>query len=239
MARKQTTPDPLIRSQTSATWLASGVAVVALLVSIFSLYEARQARVAATRDELSISLHRPTGGTTISITKRPGSIKAGAVVAPWSMLLSNVGSSTVSVTGYEVTQIAGSNDWVSYSDIDSGITSAEKDEPVSLPLALEAGRSVRLNLHIGLNPGPRAYDILSEAMVGKTTSMATGQAELLLAAKSIDIFDNPVKPMHADGTVSGYSIDNWKNEQVFLVKLTTSRGAVTSEPAYWYGRPRQ
>ena len=239
MARKKITPDPLVRSQNKATWLASGVAVLALIVSVFSLYETRMARVAATRDEISFSLHRPSGDATISITKKPGSNEVGAIVAPWSMLLSNVGSSTVSVTSYEVTQIAGANDWISYADIDSGMTTTEGNEAVSFPLTLEAGRSIRMNLNIGLNPGLRAYGVLSGTVVGQTSSMGIWKAELLLAAKSIDIFDNPVKPFYSDGAVSGYLIESRLKEQVFLVKVTTSRGVVTSELAYWYGHPDQ
>lgn len=65
------------------------------------------------------------------------------------------------------------------------------------------------------------------------------KAELSLSGKSIDIYDNPVKPYLDNGTVVGWQIENWKNEQVFLVKVTTSRGAVTGELAFWYDRQRQ
>lgn len=239
MARKQPIPDPLVRSQTIATWLASGVAVVALVVSLFSLYEARQARISATRDDLSARVRRPAGDATISVTKKSPTLKAGSVVVPWNLLLSNVGNSTISVTSYEVTQIVGSDKYVSYSGLDNGLSAAETNEPIALPFSLEAGRSVRLNLNIGLNPGPSAYEHLTSLMVGATASMSIGKAELSLAGKSIDIFDNPAKPMISDGTVMGWEIENWKNEQVFLIKLVTSRGAVTSELAFWYDRPRQ
>jgi hypothetical protein len=239
MARKATITDPLVHSQTRATWLASGVAVAALLISILSLYEARQARISTTKDDLSVRLHRQGGDTPISIVKRPSVVRAGTVVVPWSLLLSNVGSGTISVTGYEVTQIARSNETVSYSGLDSGLTAAETGEPVSLPLALEAGRSVRLNLNIGINPGQRAYEHLTESIVGSSATISLGKAELSLAGKAIDIYDNPVKPYIDNGMVVGFQIEDWKNEQVFLVKLTTSRGAVTGELAFWYDRPRQ
>ena len=239
MARKAPIADPLVRSQTRATWLASGVAVAALLISFLSLYEARQARVSATRDDLSVRLHRQGGDTPISIVKRPPAVKAGTVVVPWSLLLSNVGSGTISVTGYEVTQVVRSNETVSYSGLDSGLTAAETGEQIALPLALEAGKSIRLNLNIGINPGQRAYEELTALIVGSSATISLRKVELALAGKAIDIYDNPVKPYLDNGKVVGWQIENWKNEQVFLVKVTTSRGAVTGELAFWYDRQRQ
>ena len=153
--------------------------------------------------------------------------------------MSNVGSGTISITGYEVTQVVRSNDIVSYSGLDSGLTTAETGEPVALPLAIEAGRSVRLNLNIGIQPGQRAYEHLTESIAGSRASISLGKAELSLAGKSIDIYDNAVKPMFDNGKVVGWEIGDWKNEQVFLIKVTTSRGAVTGELAFWYERQRQ
>lgn len=239
MARKAPNTDPIVRSQTRAAWLASGVAVVALLVSMLSLHEARQARISTTKDDLSVRVRRQGGDTPISIVKRSPVTRAGTIVVPWSLLVSNVGSGKISITGYEVTQVARANEIVSYSGLDSGLTVAETGEPVVLPISLEAGRSVRLNLNIGINPGQRAYERLTESIVGSRATTTVGEAELSLAGKEIDIYDNAVKPYIDNGKVVGFEIANWKNEQVFLVKLTTSRGAVTGELAFWYDRERQ
>ena len=153
--------------------------------------------------------------------------------------MSNVGSGTISVTGYEVTQVVRSNEIVSYSGLDGGLTTAETGEPVALPLALEAGKSVRLNLNIGINPGQRAYEELTDQLVGSRATISLNKAELTLAGKAIDMYDNRVKPYIDNGKVVGWEIENWKNEQIFLVKVTTSRGAVTGELAFWYDRQRQ
>jgi hypothetical protein len=239
MARKPPAPDPLVRSQTRATWLASGVAVAALVVSLFSLYEARQTRIAATKDELSVRLRREGGDVPISIVKRSTPLRAGTVVVPWDMLISNVGSGTISITGYEVTQVVRSNEAVSYSGLDSGLSVPESGERVALPIALEAGKSIRLNLSIGITPGPRAYEYLTSSMTGSRMTTTLSKAEFSLAAKEIDIYDNPVKPYVDGARVVGWQIENWRNEQVFLVKISTSRGVITGELAFWYDRPRQ
>ena len=169
-------------SQTRATWFASVAAAVAIVISLFSPYESHEARVAALRDELIVRARRPSGDTQITILKVAGSMRLGAVRAPWDVLISNTGTSTVSIIGYEVGQLADKGE-SRYSGLDSGLLSPESGHVVGLPIALDAGKSVRFMLVIGQIPGDRAYKILLAAAGDREANLPLHAAEKVLTKK--------------------------------------------------------
>lgn len=144
-----------VASQTWVTWLASLVAFVALIVSLISLYEAHEARVSTVRDEMLLRANRPMGDQPVSIKKTAGAVRFGSVAVTWDLMVSNTGNSTISITGYEVSQIAGSKGQLMYSGLDRGLFSSESNQPLALPIVLEAGKSIRLLAVVGLNPGKK------------------------------------------------------------------------------------
>jgi hypothetical protein len=223
-------------SQTWATWIASVTAVFAFVISLFSLYESHEARVAALRDELIVRARRPMGDTLISIHKVNGSLKLGVIRAPWDVLISNTGSSTVSITGYEVLElrsnlgkVEGQLGEVSYSSLDRGLLSPESGQVVGLPLTLEAGKSVHLLLLLGLIPGDKAYKVLLTAIGDREASLPLLTAEKLLAKSGIDMYDNPVTLLP-----SGWRVEKQGKEQIFLLKFRTARGTEIREITSWY-----
>ena len=122
MSRKTSTNKAMTRSLTRATWVASIVALVALIVSVFSLHEARQARLATTRDEILVRLQRLRGDHPLIVLRKTSALKLGAVVAPWSVLISNIGNSTVSITSYEINQVKSDNAIARTSGSDSEVS---------------------------------------------------------------------------------------------------------------------
>ena len=221
-------------SQTRATWIATVAAVVAIVISLFSLYESHEARVAAFRDELIIRARRPMGDTQISILNTRGPLAFGAVRVPWEVLISNTGTSTVSITGYNVRQIQGKSGEVDYSGLDKGLVSPDSGEVVGLPISLEAGKSVRLLLVIGLNPGAKAHKVLLAAAGDREARLPLYAAEKLLAKSGIDIYDNPVTVLGSGDEFNGWSVDKQGKEQVFLLTFRTARGGEVSEVTSWY-----
>ncbi|MBT9540552.1 MAG: hypothetical protein IV098_11845 [Thiobacillus sp.] len=159
-------------------------------------------------------------------------------MAPWSVLISNIGSSTLSITSYEIDQVTSDNSIAGYSGLDSGLRQGDSLEPVSLPLSLESGKSVRFTLGIGLNPGVRAYEAILGSLDGARSTASIGNVEHLLASKSIDIYDNPVLPLTSDGQLSGWSVKDTSKEQIFLFKVRTARGVESGDLAFWYERER-
>jgi hypothetical protein len=241
MAKKPTIDHEVAKSQTRATWIASVVAAVALLVSLLSLYESHETRMAAMRDELLLRARRPMGDQQINIKKVSvsGGMRLGAIAVPWEVLLSNTGNSTASITGYEVTEASPLRGQVMYSGIDGGVFSPEGSQAVALPITLEAGKSIRLIIVIGLNPGPSVYAALSEDMTGTQKTLPLVAVEKFLAKRGIDIYDNPITPMIlSNGEVSGWSVEKQGKEQVFLIKVRTARGIEVSEVTSWYDLKR-
>lgn len=238
MTKKATLDHLVAKSQTRATWIASVVAAVALVVSLLSLYESHQARLATVRDELILRAKHPMGDQKINVKKMPGSMHFGAVSVPWELLLSNTGNSTVSITGYEVAESSSAAGQIMYSGIDGGILSPETKQAIELPVTLEAGKSIRLLLIIGINPGAMAYAELTEGMSESHRTLPLDTAEKLLAMKEIDIYDNPVTPIVFDGKVNGWRVEKQDKEQVFLIKFHTARGVEVSEVTSWYDLKR-
>ena len=190
--------DKAVHSQTRATWVASIVAALAFVVSIFSLYESHEARVAAVRDNVAVLVGRYTGDYPLGVQNTNEQMTFGAVEAIWEMLVSNTGGSTVSITGYEVFQVAQQGGEIQYSGMDKGIFSIENLAPVNLPIALEAGKSVRLLLKVGISPGKSAYKILRSTIEAEQKVLMLHAAEKLLATNGIDIYDNSVALLHED-----------------------------------------
>lgn len=145
----------------------------------------------------------------------------------------------MSVTSYEVQQLSDSGGEVLYSGLDRGLLSPETNEAVHLPFALESGRSIRLRLDIGINPGAKAYKILAAAIGDRQTKMPVDKTEKMLAKNGFDIYDNPVTVFSTnDGNLSGWQVVFPTNEQVFLIHFRTARGAEVRELASWYGSKR-
>ena len=234
MTKRVSSPDPHVASQTRATWLASLVASVALIVSLISLYEAHEARVSTVSDEVLLHAYRPKGDQPVSIKKTAGRVRFGSVAVPWDLLVSNTGNSTISITGYEVLQIAGTKGQLMYSGIDRGLFSSESNRPLALPIALEAGKSIRLVAVVGLNPGRKAYDVLTKTISGSEETRSLSSVEKLLASKMLDIYDNPVTPLIPSREVSGWRVEKQGKEQLFLFKIRTARGSEAKEVASWY-----
>ena len=225
---------PHVASQTWATWLASLVAFVALIVSLISLYEAHEARVSSVRDEVLLRANRPMGDQPVSIKKTAGAVRFGSVTVPWDLMVSNTGNSTISITGYEASQIAGSKGQLMYSGLDRGLFSSESNQPLALPIVLEAGKSIRLLAVVGLNPGQKAYNVLAKTVSGTEETRSLKSVEKLLASKMLDIYDNPVTPLNTSGVVSGWRVEKQGKEQVFIFKIRTARGSEVKELASWY-----
>jgi len=233
MTKNSTLEHQVAKSQTLATWIASIVAGIALVVSLFSLHETHEARMAAVRDELLIRARRPMGDQQVNIKKETGTVHFGPIAVPWEVLLSNIGNSTVSITGYEVLEVTPDGQLM-YSGIDRGIFSPLNNQAVALPLTLEAGKSIRLSLLLGLNPGPSAYATLTESMTGNQKTLPLIAIEKLLAKKGIDIYDNTVVPMLSNGEINGWRVEKQGKEQIFLIKIHTARGVELAEMTSWY-----
>lgn len=220
------------RDQNVATWVASIASIFTLIVSLFSLYETRQTRIAVTQDEVAVHLKR-LGNSLLKINKRNAAMRYGAIVAQWSVLISNTGSSTVSIVSCEISQATSGDNVVMYGGLDGGLKQNETEE-ASLPLSLESGKSIQLIVSIGLNPGKRAYETLLEELHGASGSISTFKAEQILAAKSIDIYDNNVVPLMSNNEVYGWSIGDRPKEQVFVFKVQTARNVKSFGYASWY-----
>lgn len=238
MARKPSLNDQIARSQTRATWIASAVSAIALVVSVFSLYESHEARMSALRDDLRIQARRPRGDSAITVLKVEGPMHHGAIWVPWDVLISNTGTSTASITGYEVLQIADVGGEILYSGLNRGLVSPEDGKPTKLPLTLEAGKSVILQLIIGIKPGEKAYKLLSEMSADRQAQLPLFSVEKLLAKHRIDIYDNAVAPLLADGEVSGWSVTPEGKEQTFLLSFRTARGVEFKHVTSWYDMKR-
>lgn len=221
-------------SQTNATWIASIAAVFAVLISCISLYESYETRVAVFHDELIVRAQRPMGDVPIFIHKENGPLVFGAIRAPWNVLVSNTGASTVSITGYEIRQIAGNFGDMFYSNINGGLHSPDSTKLISLPITLEAGQSVRLLLVIGMNPGPKAYKLLLAATGDHDAQMPLSDAEKLLAKGGVDMYDNAVSLLDPAEPNNGFRVDNQGKEQVFLLRFHTARGAQAQATMSWY-----
>jgi hypothetical protein len=232
MTKRPSLNDQAVHSQTRATWVASIIAAFALIISLFSLYESHEARVATLRDELLLLSHRPNGDQSVTIQKVKGSLYMGSITIPWEVLISNIGSSTASITGYEVLQTTTSKGEIYYSGIEKGLFSPDTKEPVTLPIILEAGKSIRLLVAVGIDPGPKAYKVLIDAVGEKTIPLRT--AEKLLAKNGIDLYDNLVVPFPSKQDVKGWSIEQQGKEQIFLFNFHTARGTKISEMTSWY-----
>lgn len=222
------------KSQTKAAWIASVAAVFAVLISCISLFESHETRIAALQDELIVRAQRPMGDTPIFIHKENGPLAFGAIKAPWNVLISNTGASTVSITGYEVRQIAGNFGDMFYSGIDGGLHSPDSTKLVSLPISLEAGQSIHLLLVIGMNPGPRAYKLLLTETGDHDAQMLLSDAEKLLAKGGVDMYDNPVSLLNMVDANNGFRVDKQGKEQVFLLRFHTARGAQAEATMSWY-----
>jgi hypothetical protein len=241
MPKKPSLTNPtaqIAQSQTRATWLASVIAVIALVASMFSLYESHEARVSTVRDQVLIRSRRPMGDQLISIQKSVGEFHYGSITAPWELLISNTGNSTISITKYEVFQVTSEGGQIMYTGLNRGLSMPKSNQQIDLPLVLEAGKSIRLLAHIGISPGKSAYRAITEAMPDRIATKPLSQIEKVLAKKGIDIYDNPVIPFIDGGEVSGWQVEHLGKEQVFLFKLQTARGADVNELSSWYDLKR-
>ena len=230
MAKKPPTTDPLARSQTRATWIATIAAVAALALSVIALYESREARIASRHDELRIHAYRPALPITVQDGKGP--LHYAGVVAQWQVMISNTGTSTVSIVNYDVFELKLDGTEFLYSELDQGVSLPESNQALSLPIHLEAGRSIKLRFSIGLTPGPKAYQTLTAAFEDKPTSVHLREVEETLAKNGIDIYDNPALLFH--GMVSIWCGERQCNEQVFVFRFVTARGVLASETTSWY-----
>ncbi|KAF0220178.1 MAG: hypothetical protein FD174_1417 [Geobacteraceae bacterium] len=225
---------PTVHSQTRATWVASIAATLALIVSLFSLYESHEARISAIRDNVTMQITRYTGDYPLVTRNGNEHLTLGAVEVLWEVLLSNTGGSTVSLTGYEILQVAKEGGEILYTGMDRGIITAESLAPIHLPIALEAGKSIKLLLKIGISPGNSAFQILSSTIAKEQRTITLREAEKYLALKHLDIYDNTVIPYYINGDVSGWRVESRGKEQVFLVRFRTARGTEISKVTHWY-----
>jgi len=219
--------------QTKVAWYSLYIAVFALVASLASLYESHQARVTMVQDELTFNFQQYDDGSALEFEViKGGRIYPGIIMkSAWDTLISNTGTSTLSIIRYEIFQVK-PNSLVAYSKLDKGLSSKD-GKPLSLPIVLDTGKSIRININIGIRPGIRAYKIYTNNM---NNQLDLTTYRKILFKNNIDIYDNPVGPLILNNEVveGGTEIFNRDKEQVFEIRLYTARGGIFSKTSSWY-----
>lgn len=220
-------------NQNFFTWSAFIVSLIALFTSVWSVWETRETRLATTKDQIQVQARRPFGNELISTTKNQ-TFPFGILIVPWDIVISNIGNSTVSITDYEVSQQNTSDKIDYYSDLNHGLTSADTNESITLPITLEAGKSMHFKLLIGIKLGENANRIVSKIPNTKNKPISIHAIEHELATNKIDIYDNPVTTFGTDKIIAGWRVENTDKNQIFNFQFKTARGYSTQAYSSWY-----
>ena len=236
--REREEPKPKWTPLSSAI-ATNAVAILALIVAALAYYETRQARLTATRDEVVIRTHRVGGNASAVIRKiSSGPIAMSGVSIPWDIVITNVGASTISISAIDIHELTSQGSHVLYVHLAGPVLTPDQQKAVDLPLSIEAGKSERLTVMVGLIAGSRAYKLLSAGLEGNAKPVSLNALEKTLAASKIDIYDNPAEPIFVSGEVRGWSVASPIREQSFAFSIKTVRGAVATDISSWYSSRR-
>jgi hypothetical protein len=219
----------------SGPWLSIisiAVSLIALLIAGLTWHEARQTRIAPVLDVLRFNLDGPASTHPVRIIENKYPQESRFVAVPFEGVLANNGISTVSVVSFGFSQVGPGMQKTNslwYPQLPQGIFDANTGNPIVLPLVLEAGKVQPLVIVVGLAAGKKAFSFMSEA--GGTIS--ANNLMFGLAAKNIDLYDNPVKPNWTGAEVTSFGVTDLKMSQQIRIDVNTARGTKECVEISW------
>lgn len=216
------------RNEIIAIAIPAVLSVLALLISVFSLYEAHKTRMLALTDEVQLTLQRSNSVGYMLKEEKLG--EDDMMVVQFSGMLANTGASVVSLTGMTITERKDKG-WSFYPGLSIGIFDSSTNERLKFPIILESGKSQRVNVFVGIKPGPKAFKLIKNY---KPKSIY--DCEDMLAKNGLDIYDNHVQPGWAP---NGKDLQTYKRippiiQQQFELEMKTTRGSKLVTQFGWY-----
>jgi hypothetical protein len=152
----------------------------------------------------------------------------------WDFVVANNGPKNVSLLSYELKQMHdGSSDW--FTGLDRGIFDSNNSR-VEFPLVIDAGKSVRFAVEIGVPVDPKAHALVSKH---EGEPFRTIQEALRYLAKNhTDLFGNSVEPVLDGERVTGFSVKPSSIEPVFILRFESTRGGKFWDAVFWYRVPK-
>jgi hypothetical protein len=201
-------------------WLNSGVAVVALLLSLASAYFAWQSN-RAKAEALSMTV-QPTGACRMEYQ---GGDKFDEIGLCWAVTLANDSEDRLSIVKYRVFNIVdGKPAWIGgFQNLESA-----DGRQLSLPISLDAKQIIVRSPVMVPAEVAQAIAQLPQYTTHSLASLPLGAIQRDLVAKKLDFIGNKVEPIITDGQITGWSIPPPFKTSVSVLAVKTGRGATFS-----------
>jgi len=203
------------------------ISALAVVISLFSLYEAYKSRVANVSDVLTVSAEHPRLDSLFYVSTQKF-VDSGVVKATCNVLISNQGASTISITEYGIYERRKSHEDKINSEFGSGLYLDDLSKEFDLPILLESGRSLKAKLVIGIIPSSRAYNNLLECTKGQNATIEYVDMLKLTDGGGRHFYDLLLGDAPVETEVEGVKLSIFEYEPVYILRLHTSRGTVAS-----------
>nr|WP_319570406.1 hypothetical protein [uncultured Draconibacterium sp.] len=151
----------------------------------------------------------------------------------WECVLTNNSRQTISINNYDIKCLKDNETIISYSNMNLGLFDFDRT-PISLPININAGESIKLYLEIGVQIHPEPMNIIN-SNVDSTKQYTYNELKNILAKKGTDIFGNKVNAKFENGELLMFSLENNNyNKDKYILTFESGRNNFYHSELNWY-----
>ena len=175
-------------------WFARIIAILGLLVALAAVLVPYFQAEKDKQEHLTVVAKPEGAGGVIRLSVDESQSKA--VQIPWILTLSNTGRTKLSIVSYRIAQLRYGG-LMFFPGLDGSMTDRE-NKTVSFPLALDAGDSIAVRLHIGFEPTGEISKLLRDLFLSGGP-LDPHKTFLVLAEKGLTIYGGKATMTKYDG----------------------------------------
>ncbi|MBL4680143.1 MAG: hypothetical protein JKY88_05395 [Pseudomonadales bacterium] len=209
------------RGKSKVDWFTRWLAIAGLVTAIIAIIIPVLIQRYDDQERLSIWMRTNPGGYILV----PDSIANSNVVqVPWLFTLSNVSKITLSITGFNVTQIQ-EGGRMKFSHMTNAFRNAD-DSDLILPITLSSGESKTIKLHIGFESNQKVLELLTRLHTD-TGAFTHNESFKYLAKQELTMYGGTAERQdYPEGGIKiSVNSEFWQQEPIYQVDFFTGRGS--------------
>lgn len=218
------------RSSARATWIATALAGVSLIVSAGAIWMSWNTSTRAQREVLTLNAALERSPYNSEARRFLPGLLPGLIDSYWAVTVVNNGEKTSSVMDFNVERIH-NRSIQGYTGIYGGLFD-DRLRPIRLPIVIEPGHSVRFLVMVRAPLDSVATEFLLRRYPAGIPSLNRAADELAVTGR--DFFGNHAEAIRHEGEIVGSSVRSEERQPTFRFSFTTGRGFRVLTEKAWY-----
>lgn len=217
----------------SSDWFARAIATLSLVVAIAAIAVPYFQHKVEQEEAIALDFNPHLGGD-IKLTDYNFGEIGRIVQVLWQLRISNTGNRKLSIVEYSIS--SGDKPYSKFfSGMDGGILDL-KGNRISLPITLEPGDSLALQVYVGIMVSPKIFNILNDSRMSKP--IPAQQAARILGRAGLDLYGNNVDFKEYKGGNFHLAVRKGAKSPRYWFCLVTGRGKSFVISASEYDHPK-